>query len=71
MAHNFNEILTDPEVCVIINDQGGTPLYYVDESLPDSAYDDYPGFRDVDTSVGFVKVAELGPATVWRITACD
>lgn len=71
LAHNFNEILTDPEVCVIINDQGGTPLYYVDESLPDSAYDDYPGFRDVDTSVGFVKVAELGPATVWRITACD
>lgn len=71
LAQNFKEILTDPEVCAIIDRQGGTPLYYVDESLPDSAYDDYPGFRDVDTSVGFVKVAELGPATVWRITACD
>lgn len=71
LAQNFSKIRTDPRVCAIIRAQGGVPMYYEQPDLPPEAFDRYPGFWDVDTSKGFVRVADVGGATLWRITACE
>ncbi|VEG29888.1 Uncharacterised protein [Actinomyces howellii] len=72
LASAFSSILSDPEVCRVIRGEGGTPLYYEDESLPQADFEArYPGFTEVDTSEGFELVAVLDTAVIWRITACE
>lgn len=71
LAQNFSKIRTDARVCGIIRAQGGIPMYYEQPDLPPEAFALYPGFRHVDTSKGFVKVADIDGARLWRITACD
>ncbi|MDO4242230.1 MAG: hypothetical protein Q4C85_00440 [Actinomyces sp.] len=72
LAAAFSAIQSDPEVCRVIRDEGGTPLYYEDASLPQDTFASrYPGFTEVDTSEGFELVAVLDTAIIWRITACD
>lgn len=72
LADHFSGIGSDPHVCEIIKRNGGDPLYYEDTTLDHKkAGIEFPGFQDVDTSRGFEPVAQLGSATLWRITACD
>ena len=72
MARTFKEIRTDPRVCEIINDEGGTPLYYEDRTVHDREIKgEFPGYLGVDTSQGFELLATDGNASIWRITACD
>ena len=71
LAETFNLIGSDPDVCALIEGQGGVPFYYEDEDIDWAAAEvEFPGYLDVDTSVGFEWVADLGGATLWRITAC-
>ncbi|ARD42249.1 DUF6541 family protein [Actinomyces gaoshouyii] len=71
LAQNFSKIRADARVCGIIRARGGIPLYYEQPGLPPETYALYPGFQHVDTSKGFVRVADVDGATLWRITACD
>ena len=72
VARTFKEIRTDPRVCEIINDEGGTPLYYEDRTVHDREIKgEFPGYLGVDTSQGFELLATDGNASIWRITACD
>lgn len=68
----FDELRTDPKVCAIINEVGGTPLYYEDRTVdPREVRGEFPGYLDVDTSQGFTLLATNGQVAVWRVTACD
>lgn len=72
VARTFKEIRTDPRVCEIINNEGGTPLYYEDRTVHDREIKgEFPGYLGVDTSQGFELLATDGNASIWRITACD
>ena len=72
LAWHFRDLHTDPEVCAIIRQEGGTPLFYDDSTASsDEIGESYPGYLDVDTSTGFVPIATLDTATVYRITACE
>ena len=70
LAWHFRDLHTDPEVCAIIRQEGGTPLFYDDSTASsDEIGESYPGYLDVDTSTGFIPIATLDTATVYRITA--
>lgn len=72
LAWHFRDLHTDPEVCAIIRQEGGTPLFYDDSTASsDEIGENYPGYLDVDTSTGFIPIATLDTATVYRITACE
>lgn len=72
LAWHFRDLHTDPEVCAIIRQEGGTPLFYDDSTASsDEIGESYPGYLDVDTSTGFIPIATLDTATVYRITACE
>lgn len=72
LARHFHDLHTDPEVCEIIRQEGGTPLFYNDSTASsDEIGESYPGYLDVDTSTGFIPIATLDTATVYRITACE
>lgn len=72
LGYHFRNIATDKKVCDIIRAQSGTPLYYEDSDVdPMEIYWLYPGYYDVDTSVGFEEIARIDTAVVYRITACD
>ena len=72
LAWHFRDLHTDPEVCAIIRQEGGTPLFYDDSTASsDEIGESYPGSLDVDTSTGFIPIATLDTATVYRITACE
>ena len=59
-------------MCAIIRQEGGTPLFYDDSTASsDEIGESYPGYLDVDTSTGFIPIATLDTATVYRITACE
>lgn len=72
LGYHFRDIITDERVCDIIRAQPGEPLYYEDRDVdPMEMYGLYPGYYDVDTSVGFEEIARLDTAVVYRITACE
>ena len=72
LAWHFRDLHTDPEVCAIIRQEGGTPLFYDDSTASsDEIGESYPGYLDVDPSTGFIPIATLDTATVYRITACE
>ena len=72
LGYHFRNIATDKKVCDIIRAQSGTPLYYEDSDVdPMEVYWLYPGYYDVDTSVGFEEIARIDTAVVYRITACE
>ena len=72
LGYHFRDIATDEKVCDIIRAQPGEPLYYEDSDVdPMEMYWLYPGYYDVDTSVGFEEIARIDTAVVYRITACD
>ena len=72
LAWHFRDLHTDPEVCAIIRQEVGTPLFYDDSTASsDEIGESYPGYLDVDTSTGFIPIATLDTATVYRITACE
>ncbi|MDO5672157.1 MAG: hypothetical protein Q4G30_04775 [Actinomycetaceae bacterium] len=69
LSQSFRDIHTNPEVCQIVRKQGITHYYSDDAALAPGEYA-FTGLHDVDTSQGFVKVADLDKASLWRITAC-
>ena len=72
LGRHFDYILVYPEVCDIIRAQPGVPLYYTDSDVdPVEIQWRYPGYYDVDTSVGFEEIARIDTAVVYRITACE
>ena len=72
LAWHFRDLHTDPEVCAIIRQEGGAPLFYdASTASSDEIGESYPGYLDVDTSTGFIPIATLDTATVYRITACE
>jgi len=72
LAQHFRDLHVDPEVCEIIRQEGGTPLFYDDSAVnPDEIAYSYPGYLDVDTSVGFEEIARIDTAVVYRITVCE
>ncbi|CAM2899670.1 DUF6541 domain-containing protein [Actinomyces slackii] len=72
MIEHFDQIATDPKVCELIRQTGGTPVYYADQDVDDYVVSaEYPGYDQVDTSQGFSLIDAQGTASVWLITACD
>ncbi|MDO5034504.1 MAG: hypothetical protein Q4E01_03855 [Actinomycetaceae bacterium] len=73
LKDHFNEIMVNTEVCALLEELNVKYFY------EDSDYFNYgadsrvaaPGLYDVDTSVGFTKIAEGGSATVYRIDVCE
>lgn len=71
LALHFSQIRSDPQVCRIIRDEGGTALLYTDSDVwRDDVEYFYPGYADLDLSSGFTKIASFGTAEVWRIELC-
>lgn len=71
LAQHFSQIRSDPQVCRIIRDEGGTALLYTDSDVwRDDVEYFYPGYADLDLSSGFTKIASFGTAEVWRIELC-
>lgn len=72
IAQNFNKIHTDPRVCEYLGDFG--VKYYYHEGNTGKKWNKLShsilGFKNVDVSTGFAKVASGGGATIYRITAC-
>lgn len=73
VAANLDSILTDPEVCRILNEYDVVAfLQPVDPSTTNEIdRRDYPGLIDVDTSAGFELLAESSDFRLWRISACE
>lgn len=73
LRNHFNEILTDPKVCEVVNRRGITHYY----AAPATTYagaptaEHSPGLYSVPTNRGFEAVDTDGSTTVYRITACD
>lgn len=74
IAQSLNEAAINPEVCAAVEDlnveyavTSGELIY-----LPGNPENEkYPGLTGLDTAPGFEKVAEVGTAGLFRITACD
>lgn len=71
LATEFDQILTDPQVCEAIERHGIVGLM-IDSGTPVNRRDPaYAGFYNVDVGSGFELVAQSGGISLWRITACD
>ncbi len=73
LKDNFDKIHVNRKICQMLDDMNVKYFYY------DSDGWNYfvnsrlaaPGFYDVDTSVGFTKIAEGGSAKLFRIDVCE
>lgn len=70
LAAHFNEIHSNPRVCKILEDKH-VDYYYADYAGSDPTDASFYGLHGTDTDKGFVKVAQLGSATLYQITACQ
>lgn len=67
---HFDEILTNPKVCEILEKNDVTA--FIQSDSPSSEYAArYVGYNRVDTRVGFNLIHEVGGARLYAITACD
>ncbi|MCC3267164.1 hypothetical protein LJ752_14070 [Arthrobacter sp. zg-Y786] len=74
IASSLNTAASNPEVCEAVEEldveyavTSGELIY-----LPGNPQNEmYPGLTGLDTAPGFEKVAEVGAASLFRITACD
>lgn len=73
LKDHFDEIGEDPKVCQLLNKMNVKYFYYDADSWNyfQSSRVQAPGFYDVDTSVGFTKIADGGYARLYRIDICD
>lgn len=74
VASSLNQAAENPEVCEALENLGveyavnSGELIYL-PGAPGTM--DYPGLEGLDEAPGFEKVAEVGTAELFRITACD
>jgi hypothetical protein len=71
LAERLDEVGTDPEVCAAVRrDDVRFVITGGRHAGGGDAWRDYPGINDVPDSSAFTRVAEAGPYTLWRLTAC-
>ncbi|MCC9203592.1 DUF6541 family protein [Arthrobacter sp. zg-Y769] len=74
VASSLNQAAENPEVCEALEDLGveyavnSGELIYLPGNPANTAY---PGIEGLDEAPGFEKVAQVGTAELFRITACD
>ena len=70
LALEFDQILSDPEVCEVVDQYNIVGLIL--DTPPEGLLDEeYSGFYDTDVTEGFELVTRSGGVSLWRITACD
>lgn len=70
LEQHFKEIGEDPHVCEIVDEWGIVAFLEQEAPGPDTEALQ-PGLYGVDTSEGFELLAQSGPVSLYRITACD
>ncbi len=71
LSESLRDVGSDPTVCAALA-ENGAPEYVLDFGLGDTTPGRFemPGMTDFDGQPGFDLVAEIGEASLWRITAC-
>lgn len=70
LKEHFHLIHEDPQVCEFIRSEGITMLLR-DEGTALSEDDPHRAYNDVDVTVGFTPVANVGDVWLYRIDACQ
>ena len=71
VSAHFSDILTDPEVCQILNEYDVSAFMEVPVIEDGEEAKRYPGLVHVDTSSGFELLDQNSDVRLWKITACD
>lgn len=70
LGKHFDDILTDPKICEILEENGISA--FIQSDSPGTQHAGWHvGYNSVDTSVGFKLLVEVGGAQLYEITACD
>ncbi len=71
LAASLNDVASDPAVCPAVDAIGARYVFDFGPGSTDYGRYIMPGFTGFDGRDGFELVDRVGPASLWRITACD